>query len=56
MRRPVRTAGHASLGEGVTLEPGATASIAFAVWDGAQRERDGKKLISIWQDLELEKK
>ena len=46
----------ASPGEGVTLEPGATVSIAFAVWDGAQRDRDGKKLISIWQDLELEQK
>jgi DMSO reductase family type II enzyme heme b subunit len=26
---------------------------AFAVWDGAYRDRDGQKLISIWQDFEL---
>lgn len=26
---------------------------ALAVWDGAHRDRDGQKLISIWQDLEL---
>jgi mono/diheme cytochrome c family protein len=41
--------------DGVALEPGATASVAFAVWDGSQRERDGIKLITIWQDLRLER-
>ena len=30
------------------------ASIAFAVWDGAQRDRAGKKLVTMWQELELE--
>jgi mono/diheme cytochrome c family protein len=40
--------------EGVVLEEGARASIALAVWDGARRDRDGQKLVSIWQDLELE--
>jgi DMSO reductase family type II enzyme heme b subunit len=39
---------------GVSLKPGTMASIAFAIWDGAQRDRDGKKLITIWQDLVLE--
>ncbi len=38
---------------GVSLEPGSSASIAFAIWDGSQRDRDGKKLITIWQDLVL---
>jgi hypothetical protein len=41
--------------DGLTLTPGERVSIAFAVWDGNQRDRDGKKLVTIWQDLELEK-
>ncbi|MCP4787452.1 MAG: c-type cytochrome [Fuerstiella sp.] len=40
---------------GVSLEPGSHASVAFAVWDGSEQDRDGKKLITIWQDLVLEK-
>jgi hypothetical protein len=36
------------------LTAGQRASIAFAVWDGGQQDRDGKKLVTIWQDLELE--
>jgi hypothetical protein len=28
--------------------------VAFAVWEGAEKDRDGKKLITIWQDLLLE--
>lgn len=39
--------------DGVPLEPGARASVALAVWDGSSQDRDGKKLISIWQDLTL---
>ncbi len=41
---------------GVSLDPGAKASVAFAIWDGRARDRDGKKLVSIWQDLELERR
>lgn len=40
---------------GIALEPGCTASVAFAVWDGSAQDRDGKKLITIWQDFVLEK-
>jgi mono/diheme cytochrome c family protein len=40
--------------DGVSLVPGGKASVAFAVWDGEKRERDGIKLITIWQDLKLE--
>ncbi|MBP61449.1 MAG: hypothetical protein CMJ62_07970 [Planctomycetaceae bacterium] len=40
--------------DGISLEAGARASIAFAIWDGSQRDRDGKKLVTIWNDLELE--
>jgi hypothetical protein len=52
MLRPLRVA---SLDDGISLAPGERASVAIAVWDGARQDRDGKKLISIWQDLELEK-
>lgn len=41
--------------DGVSLSAGGKASIAFAVWDGSHRDRDGQKLFSIWQDLLLEK-
>jgi hypothetical protein len=32
------------------LAPGAT--VAFAVWDGSQKDRDGRKYFSVWQVLE----
>jgi mono/diheme cytochrome c family protein len=40
--------------EGIGLAAGQTASVAFAVWDGAHRDRNGQKQVSIWQDLVLE--
>ncbi len=40
--------------DGVSLEAGGRASMAFAIWDGAHGDRDGKKLVTIWQDLQLE--
>jgi mono/diheme cytochrome c family protein len=52
MSRPLRVE---SASEGVSLAPGDKASLAFAVWDGALKDRDGKKLVTIWQDLELER-
>jgi mono/diheme cytochrome c family protein len=39
---------------GLTFTPGGRSSIAFALWDGAARDRNGQKLISIWHDLEFE--
>ncbi|GIW39834.1 MAG: hypothetical protein KatS3mg076_0411 [Candidatus Binatia bacterium] len=39
----------------VSLRPGSKTSVAFAVWDGAEGDRDGKKSVTIWQELELEK-
>ncbi len=50
-----RTLSVGSAGDGISLEPGSSASIAFAIWDGSQRDRDGKKLVTIWNDLEIEK-
>jgi len=52
MTRQLRVTSH---GEGVSLATGDRASIAFAIWDGAHRDRGPQKLISIWQDLVLEK-
>jgi len=40
--------------DGVSLAPGEQASVAFAVWDGSRRDRDGQKSITIWQNLEIE--
>lgn len=37
------------------LIPGQSTSVAFAVWDGAQGDRDGQKAVSLWQRLEIEK-
>lgn len=51
LKRPLAVTGS---GTGVSLAPGQTASISFAVWDGTKRDRNGQKLVSIWQDLKLE--
>jgi hypothetical protein len=37
-----------------SLEPGTTHPVAFAVWDGSAQDRDGKKSITIWQELVLQ--
>ena len=29
--------------------PGETVPVAFAVWDGSQRDRNGQKAVSVWQ-------
>jgi mono/diheme cytochrome c family protein len=46
----------AATGNGaVTLTPGSTVPIAFAVWNGSAGDRDGKKSVTIWQDLRIGK-
>ena len=50
LRRPL----HIPPDAGLALAPGARGSIAFALWDGAARDRNGQKLVSIWHDLTLE--
>jgi len=40
--------------QAVSLVPGRTVPVAFAVWNGSAGDRDGKKSVTIWQDLELE--
>lgn len=34
---------------------GQSLPVAFAVWDGAEGDRDGQKAVSIWQRLQIEK-
>lgn len=38
----------------VTLRPGSTVPVGFAVWDGSAGDRDGKKSVTIWQTLQLQ--
>ncbi len=38
----------------VKLTLGKPAPVAFAVWDGEHRDRNGKKLVSNWYQLLLE--
>jgi hypothetical protein len=40
--------------DGIVLEPGGRASVAFAVWDGSHHDRNGQKSVTIWQDLQVE--
>jgi hypothetical protein len=39
----------------VGLEPGGPTPVAFAVWNGSAGDRDGKKSVTIWQELVLER-
>ena len=38
---------------GVRLQPGVTVPVAFAVWNGSAGDRNGKKSVTIWQELKL---
>jgi DMSO reductase family type II enzyme heme b subunit len=39
----------------VALRPGTALPVAFAVWNGSAGDRDGKKSVTIWQELKVEK-
>lgn len=47
LRRSFKGSGEFS----VDLSPGQTVPVAFAVWNGSAGDRDGKKSVTIWQDL-----
>jgi DMSO reductase family type II enzyme heme b subunit len=49
-RRPLSVAAE----DGVSLASGDRCSIAFAIWDGEEHDRNGQKLVSIWHDLRIE--
>jgi mono/diheme cytochrome c family protein len=40
---------------GVTLRPGRRIPVSFAIWNGSAGDRDGKKSVTIWQELWLER-
>jgi len=40
--------------EAVSLTAGSLSPVAFAVWNGSAGDRDGKKSVTIWQELFLE--
>lgn len=50
-RRPLEVDGNA----GISLKPGDRVSVAFAIWDGAAKDRNGQKMISIWNDIVLQR-
>jgi hypothetical protein len=40
--------------EGAVLKPGLESKIAFAVWDGSAKERNGQKSLTQWIDFKIE--
>ncbi len=40
--------------DSVVLAPGVIVPVGFAVWNGSAGDRDGKKSVTIWQDLALD--
>ncbi len=38
-------------GDAAALAPGARTDVSFAVWNGSAGDRDGKKSVTIWQEL-----
>ncbi len=39
--------------DALDLTPGTSALVAFAIWNGSAGDRDGKKSVTIWQDLDI---
>jgi mono/diheme cytochrome c family protein len=46
---------HTANDQDAQFKPGRTIPVAFAIWDGAQGDRDGRKAVTVWQQLQLEK-
>lgn len=38
----------------IELKPGTTASVAFALWNGAAGDRNGQKNVTIWHEIVIE--
>jgi DMSO reductase family type II enzyme heme b subunit len=38
----------------VALSSGGSVNLGFAVWDGAQMDRNGQKSVTIWHQLKLQ--
>lgn len=50
----LRRALDAKSGTSIELKPGGRALVAFAIWNGSAGDRDGKKSVTIWQDLAIQ--
>jgi len=50
LRRALRGSGERA----VSLGPGSMVPVGFAVWNGSAGDRDGKKSVTIWQELWIE--
>jgi hypothetical protein len=51
LRRALRGGG----ADAVSLAPGSRTAVSFAIWNGAAGDRDGKKSVTIWQELLVER-
>jgi mono/diheme cytochrome c family protein len=40
--------------DAAALSPGSQTTVSFAVWNGSAGDRDGKKSVTIWQDLVIQ--
>lgn len=47
---------HTGRDQSVSLRPGSRTAVGFALWNGSAGDRDGKKSVTIWQELYLEKR
>ena len=48
-RRTIQPSGQSA----IAFRPGMTVPVGFAVWNGSAGDRDGKKSVTIWQDLKI---
>jgi hypothetical protein len=39
--------------DAAVIKPGTTIPVAFAVWNGSAGDRDGKKSVTVWQELKV---
>jgi len=51
LRRALRGGGD----DAVSLAPGDRTAVSFAIWNGNAGDRDGKKSVTIWQELLVER-
>jgi hypothetical protein len=51
LRRSLRSNGE----DAVSLAPGSRVPVSFAIWNGHAGDRDGKKSVTIWQELLIER-
>ena len=50
MKRPLSSGGVDTENE-ATLQPGRLQAVAFAVWNGENKERNGQKAVAAWMQL-----